>query len=190
MNDETRLDNELANFTDSLLAGEDVQTGPEIEALAQVVRQFHRVIEPDSGPAPAFRDQLAQRLDQEWMVIQEEHKASSDEQAAQYPVSQRRSHSMPTRESWQVDLPPQGSETNVRSIFGGWRRNRTVQVAAMAATVAVALLVAVLIAASPEGSTSGEGTASGGIDWPVIIGIVVVGLLGLLVFWLGQRSKS
>jgi hypothetical protein len=171
MNDETRLDNELAAFTDRLLAGEDAQAAPEIDALAQVVRQFHHVMDPASKPGPAFRERLAERLDQEWAAMQQDHPA------------------IPMRESARESLIARRSEPKSRPIFAGLRRNRTVRLAAMAATVAVALFVAILIAADP-GNTSETGTASGEFGWPVIIGIVVVGLLGLLVFWLGQRSKS
>ncbi|MBN1563905.1 MAG: hypothetical protein JXA10_08700 [Anaerolineae bacterium] len=179
MTDETKLDNELAAFTDRLLAGQDAQSTPEIDALAQVVRQFHYLADPASGPDPAFRDRLAQRLDQEWAAIQAENQVTSVE-------------SQPVRSDRQVDsglsdlfVPRAGSGS--RRKIRNLRRNRTVWLTAIAATITVALLVAVLIDVGDESAT---GTASGNLDWPVVVGIVVVAFLGVLVFWLGQRSKS
>jgi hypothetical protein len=180
MTDETRLDNELAAFTDRLLAGEDAQATPEIAELAQVVRQFHRLVAPDSGPDSAFRDRLAQQLNREWEQIQQDNQASRDDPG---------SHSAPTHRSWQGKLTARRSTSKTRSLFGGFR-SRTVRIAAVAATVVAALCVAVLIATDSDGTSGESGTVSGSIDWPVIVSIVVVALLGMFVFWLGQRSKS
>lgn len=68
MHDHTELDNDLAAFTDRLLAGEDVQAPPELEELAHVVRQLHAVIAPESRPDPAFRERLTQRVNREWSI--------------------------------------------------------------------------------------------------------------------------
>jgi hypothetical protein len=79
------------------------------------------------------------------------------------------------------------AEPGLRSAIGGLRRNRTARLAALAAIVTVVLLVALLVAADSSAISGEEGTASGVFSWPVIIGLVVV---GLVIFWLGQRSRS
>ena len=66
MHDDTRLDDELAAFTDGLLGGEGEPTSPGLEELALVVRQLNAVIAPGTRPDPAFRDHLTQRLNREW----------------------------------------------------------------------------------------------------------------------------
>jgi hypothetical protein len=68
MRDDERLDEMLSNFTDQLLAGEDAPVSPELDDLAHVVRQLHRVVAPSGQAAPTFRTQLRQRLQREWVV--------------------------------------------------------------------------------------------------------------------------
>jgi len=68
MTDDNHLDNELANLTDRMLAGEDVSVSPELAELSDVVRNLRDAIQ--KPPAPQFQAQLAQRLDQEWTVRQ------------------------------------------------------------------------------------------------------------------------
>jgi hypothetical protein len=63
-----RLDNELATFTDRVLAGEEPQVSDELQNLAQVVQQLHQVIAPDASPDPAFKARLTQRLMREWVA--------------------------------------------------------------------------------------------------------------------------
>ncbi len=166
MDDETRLDNELAAFTDGLLAGKDPESAPEIEALAHVVRRFHHIIDPDSRPEPAFRERLAKQLDHEWTI---QHRSLAPPEQQQRADRERHSP---------------------RFLFDGLRHNRVVRLAAMAAVLTVVLSVAVLVATDSDNAPGEPGTASGDFAWPVVIGIVVVGLLGLLIFWLGQRRKS
>ncbi len=73
---DSRLDNELAELTDRLIAGRDMEPPqnlpdlPELEALANVTRQLHRLMSQESAPSPAFRSRLTQRLNQEWAVVQ------------------------------------------------------------------------------------------------------------------------
>lgn len=178
MNNETRLDDELAAFTDKLLAGEDVHAVPEIEDLAAVVRQVHELVAPDSPPDPAFRKRLTQQLEREW----------AQQQAAR-PESTHHSHSPPgpTHGSWWANWAASRSEPGSRSAIGGLSRNRTVRLAALVAVVTVVLLVALLLAADSSDLSGEEGTVSGVFSWPVIVGIVVV---GLVILWLGQRSRS
>jgi hypothetical protein len=178
MNDETRLDDELAAFTDKLLAGGDVHAAPEIEDLAAVVRQVHELIVPDSRPDPAFRERLTQQLEREW----------AQQQAARSESTQH-SHPPPgqARASWWAKLAASRSEPGSRSAIGGLSRNRTVRLAALAAVVTVVLLVALLLVTDSSDITGEEGTVSGVFSWPVIVGIVVV---GLIILWLGWRSRS
>jgi hypothetical protein len=68
MHDNARLDDELAAFTDSFLAGEDVPTPVGLEELAQVVRQLNTLIAPAEQSSPAFREHLTQRLNREWTL--------------------------------------------------------------------------------------------------------------------------
>lgn len=61
----TQYDNELAEFTDQLLAGKEPDMSTEETELADVVRQLQRTISGDAAPAP-FKTQLTQRLGMEW----------------------------------------------------------------------------------------------------------------------------
>ena len=71
MHDNATLDDELAAFTDSLLAGENIPAPAELEELAQVVRQLSAVIAPAEQPGQAFRERLTQRLNREWTLQHE-----------------------------------------------------------------------------------------------------------------------
>jgi hypothetical protein len=66
MSDNAKLDEELAAFTDNMLAGREIPVSEEMEPLTQVVRQLHSVIAPDTPASPAFRTHLTQRLIREW----------------------------------------------------------------------------------------------------------------------------
>ena len=61
------LDEELAAATDALLNGQEpISFSGENEELAEVVRQLHRVIDPDRPLATEFERRLTQRLNSEW----------------------------------------------------------------------------------------------------------------------------
>lgn len=167
MNDDVKRDNELAAFTDKLLAGESVPAATEIEALAQTVEQLYRVIDPHTGPDPGFRARLAQRLDREW--TQQERPQAQKESANEITkLAGRR---------WRGD------------VMSGLRRNRGMRLATMAAGVAAVLLVVFFVTKSQIDSETMPGTTDGSLGWP-IIGIAAVGILGVLVvFWLNQRRK-
>ncbi|MBI5959885.1 MAG: hypothetical protein HY866_14180, partial [Chloroflexi bacterium] len=67
MNDDTRINNQLAAFTDQLLAGQETaEASAEVHDLAEVVRRIRTVIPPNSAVDPAYRAQLAQHLQMEW----------------------------------------------------------------------------------------------------------------------------
>jgi hypothetical protein len=84
MSDNAKLDDELAAFTDNVLAGRDIPVSKELEGLSHVVSQLHRVIAPDAPPSPAFRDRLTQRLIREWNLLH-------DRQPRRVPFYRRRS---------------------------------------------------------------------------------------------------
>ncbi|GEM_PF-6870037 len=68
MHEHARRDNDLATFTNQLLAGKEPEDMTELEDLTPVVRQLHAVIAPDEEPTSAFRAQLSQRLEMEWRL--------------------------------------------------------------------------------------------------------------------------
>lgn len=76
MTDDTHMDNQLAIFTDQLLIGQDTaEVAAELRDLTEVVRRIGAVIPPGAAPDPAYRAQLAQRLQMEWN-LQYQPKAS------------------------------------------------------------------------------------------------------------------
>ncbi len=66
MHDHTQRDDELAEFTDRLLAGDDPAAPATIESLASTVRRLHDAVEPGASVEPTFRKRLTQRLEMEW----------------------------------------------------------------------------------------------------------------------------
>lgn len=66
MPDQVRQDDELTRFTDETLAGHEPSTSPELQPLADVVRQLHAVISPQDTPDLAFKQQLTQHLHMVW----------------------------------------------------------------------------------------------------------------------------
>ncbi len=70
MNDTPELDDELAEMTDKLLAGEDMDVSPENEPLARIVKQVHRHTSAGPGLDAAYRSRLTRRLNEEWERVQ------------------------------------------------------------------------------------------------------------------------
>src|SRR5215510_643769 len=66
MEDNTRLDNEIAELTDAMLSGQQRQASPEAQGLDQIAQQLSQMVSSSAGPDPAFRAKLTQRLMQEW----------------------------------------------------------------------------------------------------------------------------
>lgn len=64
MNDK-HLDNELADYTDRVLAGDDMVASTETQEYAHLVRQLHGIIGGDDGPRPEFRMKLESILKDE-----------------------------------------------------------------------------------------------------------------------------
>lgn len=178
MQENRKLDNELADFTDKLLAGETTQASSDIEDLARVVTHLHDLIEPAAKPSAEFRARLAQRLDQEWDQLQADRARSNAERV--------RSNAEGVRPA--PKTVPHRSRTGSWSTIGGWRRNRLTRLASMAAAIAIVAIGALLLI-GPE-SPPAQGSANGALSVPVIVGIAVVAGVGLVLFWLSQRGKS
>jgi hypothetical protein len=53
---------ELAEYTDRILAGEDMTVSAENQELANVVNQIRHTIRPEDQPSSDFREQLRTRL--------------------------------------------------------------------------------------------------------------------------------
>lgn len=77
MNDDVRLDNDLAAYTDRVLSGEPAASpGDAADAvpdavpddLRRTVQHLYRLVDPATPPDAAFQARLAQRLEREWTV--------------------------------------------------------------------------------------------------------------------------
>lgn len=66
MHDHTQRDDELAEFTDRLLAGDAPEVPASVESLAPTVRRLRAIVDPATPVDPAFRKRLTQRLEMEW----------------------------------------------------------------------------------------------------------------------------
>ncbi len=177
MQENRKLDNELADFTDKLLAGETIQASSDIEDLARVVTHLHDLIEPAAKPSAEFRAQLAQRLDQEWDQRQTDRANSNTERSSNVGEVRPAPKTVPHR-----------SRSGSRSTISRWRHNRVVRLATMAAALVV-VMAGVLMITSLSNSPP-VGRAGGSLSWEVMVGIAAVAAVGLLLFWLSQRGKS
>lgn len=63
--DDKHLDNELANYTDRILAGDDMNASTDTQEYAHLVRQLSDLVAPDEGPRPEFRMKLESILKDE-----------------------------------------------------------------------------------------------------------------------------
>lgn len=59
---DNHYNDELAEYTDRILAGEDMTVSAENQDLAQIVQQIRGTIRPEDEPSDDFRDQLRSRL--------------------------------------------------------------------------------------------------------------------------------
>lgn len=66
MEDQTRLDDIIASYTDAILSGREAPVLDEFESEARIVQALHRVIAPDKGIDAAMRSRLNQRINAEW----------------------------------------------------------------------------------------------------------------------------
>ncbi len=70
INNNPELDDELAQMTDKLLAGEEMDVSPENQPLARIVKRVHRVVATGPAPDAAYRSRLTRRLNEEWDQVQ------------------------------------------------------------------------------------------------------------------------
>lgn len=68
------LDNELADMTDRLLNGQNVDVSPDNRTEALLVRRLYQAVSHNPVPDAAFRSRLTQRINQEW---NSSHRASA-----------------------------------------------------------------------------------------------------------------
>lgn len=66
MDNQTQLDNQLADLTDALLERGHFEPTNDLAGLAQIVQQLNTLIEPESKPPPIFRARLTEALTDEW----------------------------------------------------------------------------------------------------------------------------
>lgn len=66
MDNQTQLDNQLADLTDALLERGTFEPAEDMDEFAQIVQQLHTLIEPDEKPPPIFRARLTETLTDEW----------------------------------------------------------------------------------------------------------------------------
>ncbi len=59
-------DEELAEMTDRLLAGLDVEASARNQDQARVVKQIHQMLSSEPSPGALYRARLTQRLNEEW----------------------------------------------------------------------------------------------------------------------------
>lgn len=71
VDEQRRLDNELANITNTLLEQHmrTTTTSTELQDLEPVVYDLEQLIQPDVPPTDAFRSRLRQRLVEEWNLL-------------------------------------------------------------------------------------------------------------------------
>ena len=66
MEDQTRLDDIIASYTDAILSGREAPVLEEFASEARIVQALNRVIAPDKNMDAAMRSRLNQRINAEW----------------------------------------------------------------------------------------------------------------------------
>jgi hypothetical protein len=64
-NNQPELDGELADLTDKLLAGQDMNVSVDNKAYAKIVKQLHQIVASEPNATPAYRTRLTRRLNEE-----------------------------------------------------------------------------------------------------------------------------
>lgn len=67
MDENAKLDDQLAALTDDLLAGREPAANSELDDLERVVKRIQGTIAPEKSPTPEYHDRLTQRLYLEWL---------------------------------------------------------------------------------------------------------------------------
>lgn len=66
MDENRRLDDELAKLTDAVIESREAKTSEDMAELSDMVRGLRDLIEPDDQPSASFEARMRQRLDLEW----------------------------------------------------------------------------------------------------------------------------
>lgn len=66
MDENRRLDDELAEVTDAIIENREMKPSQEIAELAEIARGLRDLIEPNTPPSAAFEARMKNRLDVEW----------------------------------------------------------------------------------------------------------------------------
>jgi ABC-type Fe3+-siderophore transport system permease subunit len=66
MEENRRLDDELADLTDAIIENREMKTSQDIADLAEIARGLRDLIEPNAPPSAAFEARMKTRLDMEW----------------------------------------------------------------------------------------------------------------------------
>lgn len=64
--EDQKLDDELAQLTDELLAGKLTSPSDNLKPLYRVVEQIYQTVDPKNTPSAAFRVKLQKQLLEEW----------------------------------------------------------------------------------------------------------------------------
>ena len=66
MDENRRLDDELADITDAIIENREMKTSQENVALAEIARGLRDLIEPNAPVPASFEARMKNRLDMEW----------------------------------------------------------------------------------------------------------------------------
>lgn len=75
MDDQTRLDDNMANFVDSILAGHDPAPPQDLASQARILQVLNQVMAPKESMDAAMRSRLNQRINEEWDYVQHRKKS-------------------------------------------------------------------------------------------------------------------
>lgn len=66
MEENRRLDDELADVTDAIIENREMKPSQEIAELAEIARGLRDLVDPSAPPSAAFEARMKNRLDVEW----------------------------------------------------------------------------------------------------------------------------
>lgn len=75
MDDQTRLDDNMANYADMILAGRDPAASEDLASEVRLMQVLNQVIAPDKTMDAAMRSRLNQRINEEWDSVQKRRKS-------------------------------------------------------------------------------------------------------------------
>lgn len=75
MDDQTRLDDNMANYADLILAGRDPAPSEELESQARIMQVLNEAIKPGQSMDAGMRSRLNHRINEEWDSAQQRRKS-------------------------------------------------------------------------------------------------------------------